>query len=132
VGIGAVKVRVEHAFDRDGIRVRHTVLGAARATATLRFPAYGAAAFTSRGDFGPELPIPATGLPAAQTLHVKLHSGRGYTIVFTRPLPSGSQVRVVNARPARSAPRTTRTMVVDVPLASGRVLVEYRLVPDPV
>ncbi len=129
-GIGAVKVRVEHAFDVDGIRVRHTVLGARGATATLRFPAYGLAAFTSRGGFGPETPIPPAGLPAGHTLHVQLLSGRGYTIHFSRPLPAGSTVKVVNARPARSAPRTTRTMVVDVPLASGRVLVEYRLVPD--
>ena len=59
VGTGAVKVGVEHVFDADGIRVRHTVARAARgATATLRFPAYGPAAFTSRGGFGPELADP--------------------------------------------------------------------------
>ena len=130
VGTGAVKVGVEHVFDADGIRVRHTVLGARGATATLRFPAYGPATFTSRGGFGPELPIPAAGLPAGHTLHVRLLSGRGYTIHFSPSLPAGSTVRVVNARPARSAPRTTRTMVVDVPLSSGRVRVEYQLVPD--
>ena len=129
-GPGAVRVRVEHAFEVDGVRVRHLIFQASGTTATLRFPAYGAAEFTSSGGAGPEIPIPPTGLPTGQTLHVKLLSGRGYTIVFTRPLPAGSHVRVVAARRARSAPRTVRTMLVELPVDTRRVLVEYRLVPD--
>ncbi len=57
-GIGAVKVRVEHVFGADDVRVRHTVLGGAGATAALRFPAYGAAGFTSRGGLRPGDPDP--------------------------------------------------------------------------
>jgi hypothetical protein len=39
-------------------------------------------------------------------------------------------VKVGAARPARSAARTTQTMVVEFRVASALVLVDYRLIPD--
>lgn len=132
VGTGPVRVRVEHRFETDAVTVRHFVLAAAGTRATLRFPAYGEATFRTATGSGPGVTVTSTPIPAGRTLHVVLTGGRGYTVVFTRPLPAEARVRVVAARLARSAPRTLATLVVEFPVRSARLLVEYRLVADPV
>jgi hypothetical protein len=130
VGARSVRVAVEHAFEPGEVRVRHIVSNAAGATASLRFPAYGSATFTSTSGTVLDIPVSLSDGAAGQTLHIGLAGGRGYSVVFGSALPAGSRVRVVTAGRARSAPRTVRTLIVDLPVRSARVVVDYRLVPD--
>jgi hypothetical protein len=125
-----VHVFVGHRFDADGITVRHLILDARGSRATLRFPAYGDAVFTTTTPSGSTVTVGTGTVAAGSALHVRLPDGRGYTVVFVAPLPSGAIVRVRAAGHARSAPRTRRTLAVEVAVRSPRLDVSYRLVPD--